>query len=101
MTSRPTPTTRQPRPTRRGPGRPRGSTTSTGEALGSIRADELLPLAEFRKRMGIGTKGLRSLREAGLPIRRFGRQGFIVGRDCVEWFAALPIDKGDSDNGNT
>ena len=61
-------------------------------AAGSIRADELLPLKVARCRLGVGIKGMAQLRRAGLPVRRFGRQGFILGRDVLRFFSELPAD---------
>jgi len=83
---------RTPRPARRG--RPRGSASTTADALGSILPGELLPLAEFRRRMGIGNKGFAAMRRAGLKVRRFGRAGYVLGADAIAWFEGLPVDDG-------
>jgi len=64
---------------------------------GSIRADELLPLSVVRERLGIGTKGISAMRRAGLPIRRFGRQGFVLGADVLDFFSRLPTDGGEGE----
>ena len=77
------------------PGRPRGSTSQTTGAMGSIKANELMPLTEFMRRMGMGRKAWFALRRAGFPCRRFGRQAFIVGADALRFFSALPADNGE------
>lgn len=79
----------RPRPTA---GRPKGSTSSTSSMMGPILCDAVYPLSVFRSLVGVGHKGLRSMREGGLPICRHGKQGFVIGRDAVEWFAQLPVD---------
>ena len=42
--------------TRQRPGRPKGAASTTAGGLGSIRADELLPLRELCRRLGKGAK---------------------------------------------
>jgi len=66
--------------------------TPTPRPTGAVRADELIPLAVLRDRLGLGNKGIRTLREAGLPVRRLGRQGFVLGRDVLDFFGGLPAD---------
>lgn len=80
------------RPTR--PGRPTGSKNATTEGMGAIRPEAVYPLPVFCRLLGLGSRGWRSLRTAGLPTRRFGKRAFVLGRDAVEWFAALPVDEG-------
>ncbi len=92
--TRPTssPPTRSPRR-----GRPKGSTTTTGDALGAIHAEEAYPLREMCRRLGLGPKGWRTLRNTGLPVRIVGRQRFVLGRDLIDHLASLPVE-GDSTN---
>jgi hypothetical protein len=56
---------------------------------GSIRADEVLPLQEFCRRLRIGQKTWRSMKAAGLRSCEFGRQRYIVGRDALNFFTTL------------
>ena len=56
---------------------------------GSIRADEIMPLQEFCRRLQIGQKTWRSMKSAGLRSAQVGKQRFIVGRDAVEFFSRL------------
>jgi hypothetical protein len=71
----------------RPPGRPR--TTPQPRPTGSIRADEILPLAVVRQRLGWGNKtAARAIRD-GLPAVEYGRQKFCLGRHVLEWFAEL------------
>ncbi|MDY0170352.1 MAG: hypothetical protein RBS80_27655 [Thermoguttaceae bacterium] len=80
--------------TRQRPGRPTGSKSTTTEGMGAIRPEAVYPLPVFCRLLGLGSRGWRSLRTAGLPTRRFGKRAFVLGRDALEWFAALPIDQG-------
>ncbi len=57
---------------------------------GGIRSDELLPLQVLRDRLGVGVKTVAQMRRAGLPIRRCGRQGFVLGSDVLSFFERLP-----------
>lgn len=88
--------TATPRLTR--PGRPAGS-KGTGESktatgLGSIRADELLPLRVVCKRLGLGSRAWRTLRDSGVPVRTVGKQRFILGDELLSHFRRLPADGG-------
>lgn len=65
---------------------------TTPPPRGSVRADEVLPLEVLRQRFRIGNKSVASMRRAGLPIRRLGRQGFVLGADVLEFFGRLPAD---------
>ncbi len=76
-------------------GRPRGAESTTGDALGPIRSDELYPLRELCRRLGLGTKGWRTLRDTGVPVRRVGKQGFVLGADVIEHFRGLPANEGE------
>lgn len=70
----------------------RSNNRTTPPLRGSVRADEVLALSTLRERFGIGDKGVAQMRRAGLPIRRFGRQGYVLGSDLLEFFADLPVD---------
>lgn len=59
--------------------------TSTRQGIGSIRADELLPIAEVQTRLGIGKAAMRTMRKNGLAIRRVGRQSYVVGSDLIDF----------------
>jgi len=74
-----------------------GKKRTTPAPRGSIRGDEVLPLEVLRQRFRIGNKSVASMRRAGLPIRRLGRQGFVLGRDVLAFFAALPADGGEGE----
>jgi hypothetical protein len=66
---------------------------------GSVRADELLTLSELRSRFGIGNKTVAQMRRSGLPIRRCGRLGFVLGSDLLAFFARLPSDGEEKSDG--
>lgn len=52
-----------------------------------IVADGVYALQEFRRRTGLGVHALRMARRGGLPVRRIGRQSFILGRDWLNFVA--------------
>jgi hypothetical protein len=64
---------------------------------GSIRADEVLPLAEFCRRLRIGRKTWYTMKAAGLRSCEIGKQRYIVGRDAVDFFATLAERQGGDD----
>ena len=59
--------------------------------LGVIRSDEVYLLAEVRRRLGWQEHAVRQARKAGLRVRRFGRQDFILGHDLLVFFSELPV----------
>jgi hypothetical protein len=58
-------------------------------ALGSVRADELMPSEEFRRRMGLGVKAWRQLLARGLPAVAAGKQRFVIGSDALHFFRRM------------
>jgi len=63
-------------------------------APGVIARGECYSLSEFRSRLRLGSKGVAAMRRAGLPIRRFGRQGYVMGDDALKFLAGLPTESG-------
>ena len=59
---------------------------------GTINAFELYTLREVQKRLGLTESALRSLRNAGLPIIRFGKRGFASGRQVIEFLEGIDSD---------
>lgn len=57
------------------------ATTSTGR----ISADELYTLEEIKARLGLGLAALRTARRRGLPVRKIGRRGYVLGRDLIAY----------------
>lgn len=57
---------------------------ATGKT-GEIRADGIYTLHELQQRMGLGQAALRTARRNGLPIKRIGRRGYVLGRDLIEY----------------
>jgi hypothetical protein len=53
--------------------------------LGPIATDKIYPLDVFRRTIGMGSWGVRSLRRAGLPIVKVAGRGFVLGRDFLEF----------------
>lgn len=53
---------------------------------GSVRADEVLPLREFGRRLGLATRALCDAQRGGLKTILVGRVKFVLGSDALEWF---------------
>lgn len=71
------------------PSRNRCPDVPAPRSLGSVRADELMPSEEFRRRMNLGVKAWRSLIGKGLPCIRLGKQAFVDGAAAVAFFRKL------------
>lgn len=52
---------------------------------GVINPEELYTLRTFKKRLSISDHTLRAARRAGLRVRYLHKQGFILGRDWIEY----------------
>jgi hypothetical protein len=52
---------------------------------GVIRPDQLYTLKAFKSRLGISDATLRSARRAGLRVTYLHKQGYIYGRDWIEY----------------
>jgi len=63
--------------------------TDPAHATGTIRADELVSLSEFRRRFHLGEHFIRQFRKNGLRLVRFGREDFLLGRDVIGFFERL------------
>jgi len=57
--------------------------------LGSIHADEAMPLRELSRRFGWGRQQQADAIKAGLRAVVIGRQKFVVGRDVLMFFENL------------
>ena len=57
--------------------------------LGSIRADEVLPASELRRRLGWGVKTYRKARADGLSVIRYGRSDYVRGISLLDFFSRL------------
>lgn len=53
----------------------------------SVRADEILSLREFGRRLKIGPRLLCEMQRNGFPVALVGRTKYIVGRLAMDWFA--------------
>jgi hypothetical protein len=51
---------------------------------GVIEPGNLYLVGEARRRLRIGQKTWKDLRDAGLPVRYIGRHAFVLGDDLVE-----------------
>jgi hypothetical protein len=60
------------------------------ESLRTVREDEIVPLPELAKRLGLGQSAVRAARRQGLKVRRIGRRKFILGRDLVAFLESRP-----------
>lgn len=64
---------------------------------GVINPDELYTLQAFKKRLGIADATVRSARRAGLRVTYLHRQGYIFGRDWIDYV----LKSQDGRNGDT
>lgn len=55
--------------------------------LGVIAADCVYTLAAVKDRLDVGDAWLRQAQAKGLPVRRCGGRGFIVGSELIEFLA--------------
>jgi hypothetical protein len=53
---------------------------------GFIQGDQLYTLSEFRRRLGLGERALRTARRRGLPVHKVGRAKYVIGAEAIEWF---------------
>ena len=57
--------------------------------LGSISANELLPMREFGRRLDLHNKALADAQRQGLRTILFGRCKFVLGSDAIAFFQGL------------
>lgn len=62
---------------------------------GSIDGNELLRLAELKRRLGWGEHAVRQARAAGLRLIAFGREKYALGSDVLDFFRRLAEEQGD------
>jgi hypothetical protein len=62
---------------------------TTPDTLGSIRADEVLPVRVMAKRLGMNVKSLAHAKREGLRTVKFGRFDYVLGRDVLAFFERL------------
>jgi hypothetical protein len=62
--------------------------------LGTIRADELVPLPVLRKRLGWGNKTAAQAQRDGLRATRYGHLKYVLGADVLAFFGRLAGDQG-------
>ncbi|HWG41300.1 MAG TPA: hypothetical protein VN688_00835 [Gemmataceae bacterium] len=55
------------------------------EEQGVIRPEELYTLEEFKHRLGISNSTLRAARRSGLRVHYKHKQGYIYGRDWIDY----------------
>jgi hypothetical protein len=59
--------------------------TTNESTIGVINPDELYTLRAFKKRLGISDATLRSARRQGLQVRYLHKQGYVHGRDWIQY----------------
>ena len=67
------------------------------EQAGVIQADCVYTLDEIRRRLRLGNWALRQAQRNGLPVRRVGRRGFVLGRDLIQYIASANSPEGRRD----
>jgi hypothetical protein len=60
-------------------------------SLTPIRSDHAYSLGDFSRRTGLGRNGLRAARKKGLPIRKCGRNRYVLGNDWHEFLRNQPV----------
>jgi hypothetical protein len=56
---------------------------------GSVRADEVLTLREFGRRLGLASRALCDCQRGGLRTVLCGRVKFVIGADALDYFRRL------------
>ncbi len=56
---------------------------------GSVRADEILTLREFGRRLGLASRALCDCQRSGLRTVLCGRVKFVMGADALDYFRRL------------
>lgn len=56
---------------------------------GSVRADEVLTLREFGRRLNLASRALADAQRQGLRAATFGHVKYILGSDALAWFRGL------------
>ena len=60
---------------------------------GTVHADEVLPLAVLKQRLGWGNKTAAYAQRDGLRTIRYGQQKFVLGRDLIQFFRTVAARK--------
>jgi len=63
------------------------------DPAGSIRRDEVVSLAEFQRRFGLGEHAIRQCRRLGLRMARLGNRKFVLGSDAMAFFERLAVEQ--------
>lgn len=61
----------------------------SGKDVGVVREGELYTLVEVRRRLGVSQAGLRVMRRSGLRVARFGKRGYVLGRDVIAFIEGV------------
>ena len=67
-------------------------------SLGSVRSDELLPMAEFGRRMGLKKRALQSAQKRGLRTALFAGRKYVLGSDALDFFRRLASGNGEGES---
>jgi hypothetical protein len=59
--------------------------TINDTTIGVINPDELYTLRAFKSRLGVSDATLRSARRHGLQVRYLHKQGYVYGRDWIQY----------------
>ena len=62
------------------------ATERPSAALAPVSSAETYPLADFKRRTGLGDWGMRQARKNGLRVAKVGKRRFVRG---VDWFEFL------------
>lgn len=56
-----------------------------------MRADELYPLSELRRRLQLGDKGMEKLMEQGLPTCKMAGRSYVIGSQMIDWLESRDV----------
>jgi hypothetical protein len=60
---------------------------------GIVETGAAYTMGEFSARLNLKRWGLREMRRAGLPVRRFHGRTFVLGSDFLQFLEGLPIEE--------
>lgn len=66
---------------------------SDNHRIGLVDANHAYTLDELQARLGLGKAAWRTARREGLPVRRVGKRGFVLGSDVLEWLRGHPVER--------
>jgi hypothetical protein len=66
---------------------------------GSVRADEVMSLREFGRRLGLASRALCDAQRAGLKTVLLGRTKYVIGKHALQFFERLAAEAQGAEGG--